>query len=82
MKNEIVGTYWLCKNDDGSLWLTQGNKPTYNGSGFSYNHNNGSEMDWLRLYDENGNKAQDFSYKDYKKVESSYYHDLKFPEVK
>lgn len=81
MKNEIAGTYWLCKYKN-ELWLTQGNRPTKSKEGyFSYNHTKDTELGWLQLYDKDGEKVDDWSIKDGEKVKSFDYHHLKFPEV-
>lgn len=81
MKNEICGTYWLCRNVDGSLWLTQGDKPTKVDGGFRYNHTKDTELGWLGLYNKDMTKAEDWSIKDGMKIRSSDYHHLKFPKV-
>ena len=81
MKNDICGTYWLCRNDSGNIWLTQGNRPTKTTGGFQYNHTKDTELGWLQLYNKDGDEEEDWSYKDGNKVKSSDYHHLKFPEV-
>ena len=50
----VVGTYWIVLNQ-GSIWITQGDKPTPEDGGFV---RHGKGMGWLNL----GNK-DDYTYK-------------------
>lgn len=52
---EIAGTYWLCRNKDNTLWLTQGNKPLKMFDFYSRNPDKQDDMNWLQIGDEEGN---------------------------
>lgn len=61
MINDIIcGTYWLVRNENGSLWLVQDKQaPTKTGRG-SYIQHNSATMYWLQITE----GANDWSYKE------------------
>ncbi len=75
VEDKIVGRYWLCRNESGSLWLVQGRKPIQDGGGYMADYDIGS-MPWLELTNE-----YDCSIKDEVEVKSSDYAGLNFPSI-
>lgn len=73
--DKIVGKYWLCRNESGSLWLVQGGKPTQEDGAYRANYEDGS-MRWLELTDKD-----DYSKKDGVEVKSTDYEGLNFPSI-
>lgn len=74
--NKIVGKYWLCRNESGSLWLVQGRKPVSDNDGGYIARYNKDSMHWLELTDD-----EDYSVKDGVKVRSTDYAELDFPSI-
>lgn len=73
--DKIVGKYWLCRNDDKSLWLVQGRKPEQHDGLYRANYEENS-MHWLELTDKT-----DYSKKDGEIVRSTDYEGLNFPSI-
>lgn len=73
--DKITGRYWLCRNNDGSLWLVQGGKPEQSLGMYRANYEEDS-MRWLELTDKT-----DCSRKDGEIVHSTDYEGLDFPSI-
>lgn len=73
--DKIVGKYWLCCNESGSLWLVQGGKPRQSEGVYFANYESES-MHWLELTDKD-----DYSKKDGVIVKSTDYEGLNFPSI-
>lgn len=80
---EIAGTYWLCRNQDNTLWVTQGNKPERAIMGSYKRCPTGKikEMYWLRVEDEDGNRVCNYIAGGYCPFTEENVKSLKFPKV-
>ena len=74
--DKIVGRYWLCRNDDETLWLVQGGKPEQVSGMYRANYKDENSMRWLELTDKD-----DSSKKDGELVHSTDYEGLNFPSI-
>lgn len=86
MNNEyekIAGTYWLCRNGSGTLWITQGNKPEKAPlrSFIRKPTGKGKEMHWLQVEDKDGNRTCEYIMDDYCPFTEENVKSLKFPKV-
>lgn len=69
---EIAGTYWIVLNQ-GSIWITQGDKPTPEYGGFT---RHGKGMGWLNLGNED-----DYTYKGDDAIYTTDFDEIEFPDL-
>lgn len=73
--DKIVGRYWLCRNEDKTLWLVQGRKPEQRLGFYKANFEKDS-MHWLELTNKDARGR-----KDGELVKSTDYEGLNFPSI-
>lgn len=59
LEDKICGTYWLCMNEDGSLWLVQHEEIPFKNEDGGYSHGGNASMNWVEI----GQDSEDYTYK-------------------